>query len=190
MADHVYTQIHDRKTLFCNCQFDRTEAIHHTSCPGAIDEPDMNGRLGDKVVWVNVVPDRYLDRLRCANESQCGLRIKQIGMDAHALFPLSGIIAELWSGRYYSIIPGEARMYGSCDLEVEGPRIEPGARIRGDLARAVLYMSQKYGFELTSAEKSTFDLWHSQDPPDQFEIRRNERIQRQQGDFNTWIAAD
>ena len=48
--------------------------------------------------------------------------------------------------------------------------------MRGDIARAYLYMARIYGMTLTEDERQRFEAWHEGDPPDSWEATRNERV--------------
>jgi len=80
---------------------------------------------------------------------------------------------------------------------------EPRAVEKGDIARMILYMAVRYegtdtsyNLEMQDAtptsgafygKLSTLLQWHVQDPPDSWEMRRNNRIQERQGNRNPFI---
>ena len=67
---------------------------------------------------------------------------------------------------------------------------EPPPSVRGDVARAYLYMWRAYGpsaLPLPRSELERFERWHDADPPTDWERTRNERITRIQGVSNPWI---
>ena len=72
----------------------------------------------------------------------------------------------------------------ACDFEVGGGRVEPGAAVRGDLARIYLAMDAGSGIGLTSEERQQFEAWSAADPPDGWEIERDERIREVEGAGN------
>ncbi len=67
---------------------------------------------------------------------------------------------------------------------------DPGLDDRGDVARIVFYMMVRWP-EHTHFEEigvlSTFIEWHLADPPDAFELHRNEVIYNEQGNRNPFI---
>jgi deoxyribonuclease-1 len=85
-------------------------------------------------------------------------------------------------------VVGEPREYGACDFEVDrsGRVAEPRAALRGDIARAYLYMHYAYpgGLPLSATERRRFEQWHQADPPTQWERTRNRRIAAIQGGGN------
>jgi endonuclease I len=81
---------------------------------------------------------------------------------------------------------------------------EPRAQVRGDVARMLFYMAVRYedpelDLELTEHAASQGDKapahgvlstllrWHAQDPPDDWERRRNDRVETIQGNRNPFI---
>ena len=111
--------------------------------------------------------------------------------DLHILFPSVGEVNGDRSSRVFGEISGEARAYGSCDVEIDfdADVVEPAEGVRGDIARAYLYMSETYGVDLSSADRAMFEAWSKADPPDRWEKDRNERVAQQQGNSNRFISA-
>ena len=94
-------------------------------------------------------------------------------------------------------VAGEPRAYGACDFEV-GPGTGPGAgvgrrvaepanRVRGELARAMLYMAERYGVDVRMTP-AALRAWHRADPPDAWELERARRIAAATGLRNPWIG--
>jgi deoxyribonuclease I len=87
------------------------------------------------------------------------------------------------------MIPGEARDYAACDFEKD-PRkrlVEPRPASRGNIARAMFYMADSYGLKIFRRQAETLLKWHREDPPDAEERRRNDVIERLQGNRNRFI---
>ena len=63
---------------------------------------------------------------------------------------------------------------------------EPAEKIRGDVARAYLYMTYVYGtkFQMWIDEKQLMRDWNKQDPPDEWECSRTRLIELIQGNRN------
>ena len=56
--------------------------------------------------------------------------------------------------------------YGTCDFEIAGrPKVaEPSKRVRGKLARAMLYMTERYAVDVRMQRDELLG-WHRADPP-------------------------
>lgn len=64
---------------------------------------------------------------------------------------------------------------------------EPPQRIKGDIARALMYMSIRYEMYINDKQESFLRQWHKADPVDQDEARRNNLIHKYQGTRNPFI---
>eukprot|EP00536_Pseudo-nitzschia_multiseries_P018437 jgi/Psemu1/228977/e_gw1.2531.7.1 len=128
--------------------------------------------------------------------------------DVHHLFPADWGINSIRNNRYFDvcIINGESACRSPSELEgIEDPPIyggdvfQPPSEVRGDIARAILYMDLRYPhLELTDSldpEKtnqmaflSTILEWHQLDPPTKGELKRNDRAcSRWQGNRNPFV---
>jgi endonuclease I len=68
-----------------------------------------------------------------------------------------------------------------------GKVAEPGdGKLRGTLARAMLYMAQVYGANVKLPFESVWQ-WHQDNPPEPWEVRRAELIAERTGLRNKWI---
>ena len=107
----------------------------------------------------------------------------------HNLLPSLGAINGARSWFPMALIDGEARHFGSCDVEVDGKRFEPRTEVRGDLARAYLYMADAYAdYDIIDGEsRAMMQKWHQADPPSSWERERSGLIQKIQGNDNPWI---
>jgi len=101
----------------------------------------------------------------------------------HNLVPSAGELNADRGNFSFGEIAGEARKYGNCDFEVDFSRklAEPRPEIRGDIARAYLYMDEQYGIDLGDTERTLFLNWHRVDPPDSWEIEKARIVERLQG---------
>lgn len=64
---------------------------------------------------------------------------------------------------------------------------QPPVEHRGNVARAMFYVSAKYNYDIPSTEEFYLKRWHREDPVDAEEVRRNDLIQRFQGNRNPFI---
>ncbi len=65
---------------------------------------------------------------------------------------------------------------------------EPRDARKGDIARSMLYFSQRYQMTLPAARLALFKAWHDDDPVDAREWDRTSQIDGQQGSANPFIA--
>ena len=126
------------------------------------------------------------DRDHCRNSSR---EFNRIEADMHNLYPARQDINSARSSYAFGMIKGEKRYYGKCDFEVNKykRRAEPRPKVRGNIARAMFYMQQKYGLTIFKKQGELLKQWHRQDPPDAEERRRNDVIEKIQGNRNQFI---
>jgi len=86
--------------------------------------------------------------------------------DLYNLVPAVGEVNARRSNFSMAMIPGEPRVFGRCDLEIENRKMEPRPEIRGDVARIYLYLDAAYpGHGIISREnRMLFAAWNKSDP--------------------------
>ncbi len=126
------------------------------------------------------------DRNHCRNTSR---EFNRIEADMHNLYPARQEINSARSSYAFGVIKGEKRYFGKCDFEVNKyqRRAEPRPEVRGNIARSMFYMQQKYGLTIFKKQGELLKQWHRQDPPDAEERRRNQIIEKIQGSRNQFI---
>lgn len=141
----------------------------------------------------HVFPMSWVTReLRCGRRKQCRERspyFNRIEGDLHNLYPSRRDINDARSSLRFGEIPGEARYFGNCDFEVDERRrvIEPRPAARGEIARAMFYMQYAYDLPIFRKQAEMLLDWHQADPPSDEERRRNNVIEKIQGNRNPFI---
>jgi deoxyribonuclease-1 len=132
--------------------------------------------------------------LRCGDRKACrrsSTLFNQIESDMHNLYPVRRDLNRERGAMAYGIIKGERWVEPGCDLEIDARarRVEPRPAVRGDIARAMLYLAERYEpLRLYRKQREILLRWHKADPPDDEERRRNRIIERLQGEANPWIG--
>ncbi len=126
------------------------------------------------------------DRQRCRAQSE---RFNRIESDMHNMFPARKDLNKRRGSMGFGVIKGERWVEPGCDLEIDkrARRVEPRPAVRGDIARAMLYMQDRYDLKLYRKQKEQLQRWERADPPDQAERARNRRVKSVQGWGNPWI---
>jgi deoxyribonuclease-1 len=141
----------------------------------------------------HVYPMAWVSRsLDCGGRQQCRARsprFNEIEADMHNLYPALRDINKARGAMAFAELPGEDWIAPGCDLEIDqrGRRVEPRQAVRGDIARAMLYMEWRYGLEIFRRQRALLLDWHRADPPDGHERWRNDRIEVLQGNRNPYI---
>ncbi len=93
------------------------------------------------------------DRNHCRNTSR---EFNRIEADMHNLYPARQEINSARSSYAFGVIKGEKRYFGKCDFEVNKyqRRAEPRPEVRGNIARSMFYMQQKYALPSSKNRES------------------------------------
>jgi deoxyribonuclease-1 len=141
----------------------------------------------------HVYPMAWVTRaLRCGDRHACrrnSPRFNDIESDMHNMYPARKDLNKERGAYPYREIRGERRVEPGCDLEIDqGTRVvEPRPASRGNIARAMLYMEERYDLKLYERQRRLLLEWHRSDPVDEHERWRNRRIAEVQGEPNPWI---
>jgi deoxyribonuclease-1 len=130
--------------------------------------------------------------LRCGDRESCrrrSPRFNEIESDMHNMYPARKDLNRERGSYPFREIPGERHVERGCDLEIDHRArvVEPRTAARGDIARAMLYMADRYDLTIYERQRQTLLDWHRADPPDNEERRRNALITESQGNANPWI---
>ncbi len=148
---------------------------------------------GGSINAEHIFPMSWATRaLKCGRRRQCrsnNARFRTIENDMHNVWPALKNINQARQNYRPAIIQGENHSFGSCDFEVDEKRriVEPRPVVRGEIARSMFYMQDRYGLYLQPRLVKLLGKWNRQDPPDDEERRRNAVIERLQGERNRFI---
>ncbi len=191
-------------TLFCNCTFVQGR-LSSDRC-GYVPQK-RNFRASQVDFRPLIPPERYgpdfaewqgapacKDRsgrpyggIRCAAEQNP--EFARMAADLYNWFPIESELEGLRLGSRIDEVPGEPRLFGDCDVELQGKVLEPRTDIRGDIARTFLYMDLSYPMHafMTVEQRRTMESWSREDPVDEWECKRATRIARTQGNKNVFV---
>lgn len=207
-AKRLAVQIHHdhRTTFYCGCKYDKHHKIDLQSCGYQIQK---NVRRAQRLEWEHIVPISQLasnlpcwkNRLCFKKNGQCykGRRccreidpdFAKMEGDLHNLVPEIGELNALRSNYRFGLLPFiDSHQFGNCEVKIDPVtrRIEPRVLTRGVVARAYLYMAEKYDMRLSDAQRQLFMAWNNQYPPDSWELEWDRRIHDLQGNSNSFIS--
>ena len=204
LAD-IHQEIGHLNTFYCGCPY-----VRKGTFDGDIDRDDcglearQNEDRSGRVEWEHVVPPSWFGRTRQCWQSGHELCVKKDGTpfkgrecctrhgvdsvfaaaynDPHNLFPAGGELKDDRSDYPFGTVEGEPRNYGSCDFEVDGSQkvAEPAEGVRGEIARAMLYVADWHGMDVKMAHDELLE-WHESDPPEDWELARTCMIEDMTG---------
>lgn len=193
------------KTFYCGCDY--TPA---GSSGGSIDQASC-GYTGvglshqaraTRLEWEHVVPASLMParQFACWNEGlpacsrggrECCEKhdptAQVMIFDLHNLTPSIGQPNALRSNKPYGVVDNSLGLLGQCEFKWTRTLVEPANTVKGDAARVWLYMSLQHGLVLSDEQITLFIDWAVNDPPDPFEVERNQRIKALQGNGNPFV---
>jgi deoxyribonuclease-1 len=132
--------------------------------------------------------------LKCGKREDCRQHsdaFNRIESDLHNLWPSRAAVNKARRSHPFGIIKGENHVFKGCDFELDEHRrlVEPRPEARGEIARSMFYMASTYGLEIRDRLGNTLKRWNKEDPVSDEERRRNDAIERIQGNRNPYIDA-
>ena len=124
---------------------------------------------------------------RCAQLANAEFR--EMEADMHNLYPAIGCVNAARGNRNFDLFSADTpSSFGSCQMKIEGKRVEPPARARGIIARAYLYFEQRYArYNMSRQQRRLMESWDAQYPVSNWECERNRRIKAIQGNGNPFV---
>jgi len=203
-------------TVYCDCKYNyknKKNMIDRRSC-GYIprNERTKKGKVNQRakrIEWEHIIPAENFGRqfscwrngdVKCVNSKgkhykgrKCCTKVNKqyriMQADMHNLFPAIGELnADRKNFRFDFELPTQDQ-YGECKFNVlfKQKRARVREEIRGVIARDYLYFNKQYGMKLSKQELKKYNAWNEQYPPSQWEIERNKRIAKVQGNLNSFI---
>jgi len=169
-------------TFYCNCPY-KGKVVDVKSC--GLKVPSHKKRA-TRLEWEHVVPassfGQSFDSWRSGHPKctkynkktkkftkfkgrRCARlvseKFRQMETDINNLVPVVGAINAARSNYSFSIIPGEKREWGTCDIEIENRKIEPRPEVRRKIAQIYSYMDKTYPGHgiLSNKNRKLFEEW-------------------------------
>ena len=124
---------------------------------------------------------------KCCYKSGVDVEFRRIYVDPHNLFPSGGEVNFQRLDKPFGPISGEKRDFGTCDMETTSSLAEPAVSVRGELARAMLYMMDTHKVVIRGMTRAELEDWHKADPPKDWEKKRAQEILARTGLRNPWV---
>ena len=192
----LYAQHPEQTSFYCGCdiRYQGKKMVPDLASCGY--EVRKQPERANRIEWEHIVPAADFGRQRqCWQEGGRKNCVKndplfaQMEGDMHNLVPAIGEVNGDRSDFGFSQWNGQATQYGQCQMVVDFRQrlVQPPERSRGAIARASLYMAQRYQLRLSGAQQKLFEAWNRQYKVSDWECRRDEQIARLQGNHNPFI---
>lgn len=184
------------RTFYCDCkiQWVGKKGIPQKELCGY--EPRNISSRAERVEWEHIMPASWFGRdLQCWQKDKrqyCNKndpKYRKMEGDMHNLFPVIGEInADRSNYRFGNVLISNGD-YGKCDFKIsfKGRKVEPRSEVKGDIARAMLYMSDRYNVKISKNQKRLYEVWSKNDPVSAEELKRNDYIKLVQGNGNPFV---
>ena len=131
--------------------------------------------------------EEYYKGRRCCDKINQKFRIMQA--DMHNLQPVIGELNRDRKNYRFNSEKASPNKYGECKFDVNFKlrRAYIKEDIRGLVARTYLYFHKRYEMKMSKKELKQYKEWNEQYPPSKWEIERNKRIAKIQGNTNGFI---
>ena len=191
----------DRRTLYCNCKFDKYNRIDLKSCHM---QQASSKKRAHRVEAEHIMPASTFGRhFACWREKLCtkkkgkkykgrkccekiDSKFKRTEAELYNLWPANGLTNGARSNYKFSSISGNQKFYG-CNFKIQNRSVEPSDQSKGIVARANLFMSDKYNINLSKAQRNLFNAWNKKFKPTIREINWSEKVARIEGYYNPYI---
>lgn len=194
----IYRYNSEPTTFYCSCP------IKYVSKKKMVPDlkacnytPGKMAHRASRIEWEHIMPASWLGnqllcwknggRKNCAKESQDFI-IRE--GDMHNLVPAIGEVNALRSNYRYSMLNQESSLNG-CNFKISNSKpkaVEPDDSAKGFVARAMLYMSNKYNIHLSKTQQQLMNSWNQKFPPTKWECTRNMMIKEYQRNDNPFIT--
>lgn len=105
--------------------------------------------------------------------------------DLHHLFPADSKANGIRGNNPFGDVDSASWEEGGSKTDKSVFEVRPEQR--GDTARAKFYFAVRYGMNIGDAEEKTLRRWHKEDPIDENEKKRNDRVQNFQNNRNPFV---
>jgi deoxyribonuclease-1 len=203
-------------TIYCDCKYnykDKSNMIDKSSCGYQPRNPyTKKGKINQRakrIEWEHIIPAENFGRqffcwregdAQCVRANgkaykgrKCCEKVnetyKTMQSDMHNLYPAIGELNADRSNFRFDFESPNQKQYGECKFSVDfkAKRAKVSESIRGIIARTYLYFNEQYKMKLSQQELKKYKAWNKMYPPDTWEIERNIRIEKMQGNQNQFI---
>lgn len=191
-----------QKTLYCSCKYDKDHQIDLKSC--RMNEA-MNIKRAHVTEIEHILPtDSFGHQLTCWQNQICELhgkkykgrkcceksdyQFRQVESELYNLWPAVGLVNIARSNFSYGLVDSNNKFYG-CEFKIDRitKEVEPSNRTKGIVARATLFMSDKYHIPLAESKRQLYLSWNKAFPPSKWEKEWALQIALVEGYQNPYI---
>ena len=206
-AKHVVYQIFSNhsKTLYCGCDYNSAYQVDLNSCHmnaasyknrAHIVEIEhiypMDAVGHNMVCWQTAICEhhgKHYKGRKCCEKSDYHFR--QMESELYNLWPAVGLVNIARSNYLYAEVDSTDKFYG-CDFKINksSKEVEPTNKVKGIVARATLFMSDKYQIPLVENKRQLYLSWNKAFPPSKWEKEWALKVATIEGYSNPYILVE
>ncbi|MGN0903080.1 MAG: endonuclease [Succinivibrio sp.] len=193
----IFKKLESPKTLYCNCDIDFKEKgwmVNLQSCGYKVRK---DTKRASRIEAEHIMPAwEFGHEMNCWKKGKrkgCEIsdsNYKVMENDLHNLYPAVGEVNADRSNFKFSRELKGTSPYGRCQVIIDRKRqrVSIPDNAKGVVARAYLYMSQRYNIALDSEHINLFNEWNNRYKPSKNECLRNRLIESIQGNDNPFVT--
>ncbi len=195
---YIFKNLNDPKTLYCGCDINFPKKGYKPNLESCGYKVRKNAKRAQRIEAEHMMSAwQFGHNLKCwqqGGRKNCAASdnlFKQMEGDLHNLYPALGEVNGDRNNFRFAQNVRAPKLYGKCQMLIDRKRqkANPPDRAKGIVARAHLYMQERYNIALSPEEISIFNQWNRQFKPDSNECKRNELIKKIQGNDNPFVTA-
>lgn len=191
-----------QETLYCGCKYNENKEVDLASC----NMQTASGiKRAHRIEWEHMMPAENFGRhFVCWQEAICHKDTKrfkgrkcceqidelfnQAEAELYNLWPAVGLVNQARSNYRFAQLDNKTIFYG-CNFAIDkdARKVEPADSAKGIVARANLFMSDKYDVPLSSSQRKLFNAWNKQFPPSEWEKQWAKAVREIEGYSNPYI---
>lgn len=189
-------------TLYCNCGYEQKTAKLATC---GMSEADIYKRAR-RIEWEHIMAAEHFGRhFQCWREPLCqkggksykgrkcceriDASFRHVESELYNLWPEVGLVNQARSNYRFAQLTQHGTYYG-CPITIDkiSRQVEPADEVKGIIARAHLFMSERYAIALSSSQNKLFQAWNKQFPPSAWEREWAFQVASIEGYDNPYIT--
>ena len=165
--------IDHQRSFYCECEFDDAKQTNFARCNKHI-QPKTRSK---DISWQKILTIKPVDLVQPSKT-----KLSEINNDLNIYLPLISKELVLPPGYRFGNA-GASATPGHCGLSINTKEqiVEPPDARKGDIARLLFYLHQRYGYKLNHKQINTLLTWQDLDPPGKWDADRNYWIKVAQG---------
>lgn len=204
LSTQIYKPNEPHKTIYVACDIERQgkKMVPVLESCNYVNRKPNNLNRAERIEWEHIVPAAhigYQNKCMIENKSRKDKRnycesvdpeFRRAYVDMFNLVPSVGEVnLDRSNFRFAELTSSDFDYCNGCGFMIsfKGKSVTPPAEVKGDIARTYLYMSDRYNINLSDSQRKMFEAWNKMDPVSAWEIEKNKRVKKIQGNSNPYI---